>query len=540
MPLPAHRLGESILLNPEDQFTGGRSKPAQDSDDGVFSALWRTKNKILGIGALVAFTSLGLIAFLRIAIPTMTTDQVAVRFVFPEVQSGNYPNGRNFSIQDIVSPAILQRVYDQNHLAEFGIKLENFESSITAEPFLSTYEFVVGHYRQRLADRKLTFAEIQKLEKDLSAELDSRSRGSALVRMTRSSRFPLPDSLRTKIPSDVIKEWARVNIEELGVLKIPELDERRPIVDPDIDKLDLPIALYVLNTKAREFLDRIATLEKYEGGKSVVDPVSSHSAGSLKRAVTDILNIQLPSVAGLMASTNAVRDREASLSFLKRRSDQLADDLRNAREQAEKQRQALDDYTRARDPGRTSDSSIAANTPASPNFQISDSVLNQILSLSTQLTSDKDERSYRQKMLNTGLEFQKKAVEIEGQIATVRSITDSLTAPAKAIAPAAVERSSDVGPEVLAITSKLNEHWAIARRLYDSLSLKRLSYASGLYEEVAIPASEKSRIEHAVWNATTVLVVALLTLAAMTTAMAWVVFRTMVAAEARRFAGQPN
>src|SRR5690554_88205 len=46
---------------------------------------------------------------------------------FEGLSKGQFPNGSRFNISDITSNAVLSRVYKQNNLEEYGIKLDRSE-----------------------------------------------------------------------------------------------------------------------------------------------------------------------------------------------------------------------------------------------------------------------------------------------------------------------------------------------------------------------------------------------------------------------------
>src|SRR5262249_57093305 len=90
-----------------------------------------------------------------------------------------YPNEARFTINEILDPAILDQVYNELDLNRFGVRHEAFYSAFSIRPFSPTEGEVVDLFRQQLADRRLTFAERERLEQQLRNRLQGASRGAA-------------------------------------------------------------------------------------------------------------------------------------------------------------------------------------------------------------------------------------------------------------------------------------------------------------------------------------------------------------------------
>lgn len=124
-------------------------------------------------GGLLAGVALAgsLIVGSRIGQPTVYSFANNITFTMMERAAGEHPNGTEFWPSDLKSPAVLQRVYADQHLSELGLSYPEFVSAISIVPGTDTYQQVVERYRQRLADSSLSFEERRQIETEFSDAL---------------------------------------------------------------------------------------------------------------------------------------------------------------------------------------------------------------------------------------------------------------------------------------------------------------------------------------------------------------------------------
>ena len=101
----------------------------------AFGKTWR----IPLIATLVLLVLIvGVLAALRTILPTTTTFISQFHFTFPTAESGRFPNGLPFTVNEILDPAILDAVYHQLELDKHGIEREKFYGGFSIRPFLLT------------------------------------------------------------------------------------------------------------------------------------------------------------------------------------------------------------------------------------------------------------------------------------------------------------------------------------------------------------------------------------------------------------------
>lgn len=142
---------------------------------------------------------------------------------FPQASQGKYPNGSILNASDIISNTVLEKVWTKNKLADKNIPLPVFLNSFTSTTDVGEVNFIDRKYRDLLASKNLTRADIDKIENDYKNETQSATNKKIKITFdTRGLRYE--SFLAQKILIDVTEEWNKVAIEKLGVLKSPILD----------------------------------------------------------------------------------------------------------------------------------------------------------------------------------------------------------------------------------------------------------------------------------------------------------------------------
>jgi hypothetical protein len=270
---------------------------------GALSATWR----VPAIAALAALLLVaGLLAFLRAGIPATTTYLSQLQFTFPEVTEGRYPNGMPFALNEVIEPAILNEVYNRLELSQFGLKRDDFFAGFSIRPFAPTESEIVERFRQRLADRRLSFSEREQIEEQMRAEMEQSSRKAAEVAFTVRGRFPLPEQIGRSVVQTVPLIWSQVAIEQKGVLRLPGASGSAFVVDPEnVKSLFLPVGILRTYIGARRLRSRLGELGGGpQGIMTVKEPVSGKTFQDIQR---DLADLELFRINGLVAALSAYR-----------------------------------------------------------------------------------------------------------------------------------------------------------------------------------------------------------------------------------------
>src|SRR5262249_27594022 len=156
-------------------------------------------------------------------------------------------------------------------------------------PFALTEPEILGRYRQQMADRRLSFAERERLEQQLKGQLAQASRGAAELSFLPPRRPVIPVPIGRAIVHKVPLVWSQLAIERKGVLRIPGFTGAATVMAPDaIDRQPLPLVIVAL-IEASEWLDeRLSELLKSPGVGTVRDPTTGKSIRDLERDLRDV------------------------------------------------------------------------------------------------------------------------------------------------------------------------------------------------------------------------------------------------------------
>ena len=249
-------------------------------------ATWRLPALAAALLLIVGFAGVGV---LRAVLPASTTFISQFHFTFPTAETGRYPNGVPFSINEILDPAILDVVYEQLEIAKYGIERERFYGGFSIRPFAATGLEIAERFRQQLLDRRLSFAERERIEQQLRNQLEAASRGAAELSFLVHSRLAFPVAVGRAIVQKVPFEWARQLIEKKGVLRIPGFSGVDNVVPlAAVQQLPLPLRIVAV-LQANRLLDgRIAEMSSTPGVLTARDPATGKSIRDIGRDIRDL------------------------------------------------------------------------------------------------------------------------------------------------------------------------------------------------------------------------------------------------------------
>ncbi len=208
----------------------------------ILVKLWRRRGIILSITLL----SLGF-GLIAIFLSATTKNTPATLFIeLSGIKDEKYPNGAGFSPQDLKSPDVLSTLQNKY---KGVIKDEN----VLSKGLNVTYgtELVTGInklYEQRLAQKGLTIADIQKINLDYSAEIqDAGHRGLAISFDYQSMGLSLPEG--KEILNELPRAWNYIYI-----------NNHRTLIDADIlSKFNQTVTSKLLDTEDFIETDRLLT-----------------------------------------------------------------------------------------------------------------------------------------------------------------------------------------------------------------------------------------------------------------------------------------
>jgi hypothetical protein len=245
---------------------------------------------IFGILVVAAFM------LLRFTFPTTINTFISrLQFTFPGAEAGRYPNELPFTINEI-----LDRVYNDLELNRYGIRHEDFYSAFSIRPFSLTENEIADSFRQLLADRRILFAERERIERQLKDRLEQASRGAAELSFTLRGGSVFPSEVGRAVVQRVPRIWAQLAIEKKGVLRIQGFSsEEKVIPEEKVKDQPLPFLILTLMEASQRIDDRLLEMARAPGIKTLRDDASGKSFRDLE---SDIRELQLFRINPLRAA----------------------------------------------------------------------------------------------------------------------------------------------------------------------------------------------------------------------------------------------
>jgi hypothetical protein len=284
------------MRTPEFSDTARESASSEDRMvvRRFFAALrgkWRVP---LVVTCILFFLVAVVLAILRLILPTTTIFVSQFHFTFPGAELGRFPNEMQFSINEVIDPAILDLAYDQLDVGKYGINREKFYGAFSIRPFLLTETEISDRFRQQLSDRRLSFSERERVEQQLKNQLEQASRGAAELSFIIQSEIPIPTQVGRAIVEKIPFIWSKLAIEKKGVLRIPGFSGTRNLISQSsLDQQLLPLRIVSLTVASQRLEERTTELLKTPGVMTMADPANGESIRDIERDISDFQLLQV-------------------------------------------------------------------------------------------------------------------------------------------------------------------------------------------------------------------------------------------------------
>ena len=216
----------------------------------------------------------------------------------------NYPNGKAFVDADLISQAVLRKVYEMNHL-EDRIAFPDFVGSF----YISSYDIertrLDAAYRANLSQKGIKIAEIQSLElryKEELAKLPNNWRSISMKKL-----FPLKESEQIKIVNDIPAVWFDL-YSQLEMTPAPQIPSVALIADLEkhhegyLSALEMS-RLYLRNfSLVAEHLNQLADTRE-------IKLKTGESLGDIQNQLAALKGHQFPMLYQYFLATPALRSR---------------------------------------------------------------------------------------------------------------------------------------------------------------------------------------------------------------------------------------
>ena len=457
------------------------------------------------------------IAFLVSALPityggvlSKTTYEArrSVEFIFDGIEEKTYPSGLPFAIQDVISPVVLRRSFEQLDLAEYGIKYADFLNAIHIEPFAETYDDRAKAYRTRLDVEALEGPDIEIIEQQMREDLARLYNRTARLTLAMTEYGSLSAERLDQILVVVMENWARHAVEERGVLNLPGTMGEGELVAPEqLSTLSFPLIEEYLNAAVERASGRIGALSEIPGATTLTSAGqgASVSLSDLTSQLETVSNFQIiPLMHELLATGKAADWRTARFYFEQERL-RIALTIRELAEGADNLEAANNSYIaldRSLRPSRGGivDAQGSTDSLSGDFITVGDGFAERVFDIA----ETTDRHGFVQRNLTEKL-------EVQGEISALRNRLSRIEAfEAVAASSGNPSYSPNDLSQMQAIAAQMNGIWAQIGQIDERLRDQKNWQPGHLYN--LIGEDESSNIFRPLWGTRNIALIIVLTI----------------------------
>lgn len=461
---------------------GPHVQPSVDLTDFVsfLRALWRGRWYIavfagvallLSVAALFAFRTLG---------PITTTYNTALVLTMPGAEPGKYPNGTSFSPSDLRSPNVLSRVYEQNSLRNWNMSLEEFVDSVGVTLYALGMDSISGRYRDRLADRNLTFEEKKSIEEEYRQQIAGLINTGVLVTLDVPDQFGIPAQVARKVVNDIPAAWADIFINQLGAFSNFKDRSGATLVDGSFAaSLDYPVYLDYIESQVdilESHLDSIAALPN---GSTTLSSKSGKTIGDLSRDLGALKEFRIRRTLQPLVDLGPSKTPEITIISYRNQFNHLDIDAQTARERSSAVTSVVGEAETTLAP--SAPAPVPDSPLASSIAQFDGSFVDKIIDLSLKGSG----REFKEGLLGKKLEIEDNGISVQEKkerlSRRIASIEAFVTDPAKVVGKAEV--FVDTSKEV---DAGLNAIWEDSNQIVTQVDPLQLNFDKVLYKPAAL------------------------------------------------------
>lgn len=463
---------------------------------GAIKKLYRYRRTIGGVGIVFSALYSLLVLALFLWTPVLTRVSMEFQLTFEGVEADKYPNGMEFSIQDIVSTPVLSTVYESNGL-ESVLSLQEFLDSIYVSRESASVELLDDEYRGKLADLRLNLVDRLRLEDEYRTKRGTLKSASYSVNFLREqSVVRLSTSQIKKILGDILAGWADFVDQRKGVLEyqIPTYS-RNAVQDDLMRSQDYIVMADLLRSKIELVLESVDLIGQLPGADVIRVGEEKISLAEVRLALDDTLNLSVGPLLEELRVDGILKDPSAVLNYFNARVYDIGLQSQQMGRRIDTLRDALDQYLQdGRFPGQMTPSRETdrrgALDAAVPTMipQLDSSFLDRLL----EMNENRSDLNFRQQMTERIVAVGLKKVALEQEHTFYRDMVEDLSGRRMSQSrEGAVER---VEAKLSVIVSQLLKALDQLQLIYVELSAKNLNPRTLLYSISGTPevVSERS------------------------------------------------
>lgn len=469
-------------------------------------ALWETR-MVVAI-ALLGFAGLFWLAVIALGARDGITYtwETRVHFTFSGAEEGEYPSdedgenaeGTPFSSGDLLSPAVIRRVYEQNDLESTGLSRAEFSDALSVAAYAPTREFIVQRYRSQLERDRLSAAEISEIEQEFADALERASRGQARLTLTlRDGIAPtgavLSDEMARKVLLDIPRVWARYMTEEAGVfasdISLYSVDAVEGEIFGLVDEL---VSTDVLKSKFGLLLSNVDALETLTNAGAVRDPETGLSLSDIRAQADWLEDFVLEDIRATALGLGVSSNPQVTLRFFRSRIEELMRRKSLLESRADRVEQALQAYLA----GQSRAGQGARSSPGAPLLpdelrggttipQFGSDFLDRLV----ELGSDSGDVQFRQDLTRERLDYTLEAAELQAEIDRLTQLVQLIDSDnGDSLADDGLQELMDsVRQRLDQVTTRLRDLFLATDRISERLNELRFGGQQAIYNIVQPP-----------------------------------------------------
>jgi hypothetical protein len=454
-------------------------------------AKWRIP--LIATCVLLVLTASALAIF-RLMLPVTTVFISQFHFTFPGAELGRFPNGTQFTINEIIDPAILDVAYDQLEIGKYGMKREKFYDAFSIRPFLLTENEISDRFHQQLADRRLSFSERERVEQQLKNQLDQTSRGAAELSFIVRSGISIPTEVGRAIVQKVPFIWSQLAIEKKGVLRIPGFSGTKTLISQSsLDRQLLPLRIVSLTVAGQRLQDRAIELIKTPGVTTMADPVSGESIRDIERDLSDFELLQISPLRGSLITYHfdaggdelqriverQIANDDIQIADLTKQADALGDNIAQFV-------QATTGYK-----GRTVETKGGAEGAAVGGAttipQVSESFIDKIIELTRADRQSEQLQAFVADRTQAQYELRRRAISAQAQQRTWKELLVDLRSDSAGRKTLDTATQAALTEQVYSAAEQANATWSALSRIESEFAANRTGRTAEIYALYATP-----------------------------------------------------
>ncbi len=439
-------------------------------------SLWRARAWALG-GVVIAVGVAGALLIVQHVFRVeSTTYSQEIAFKIGGQSEAKYPNGTDFSPNDLRAPVVLNRVYDDMNIADFNLSYREFVTAVSITPASAIYEVVVGRYRARLTDTSLTFEERRQIEAEFSSALASTLSSGATVNFNVAGS-DIPSSVGLAVVAAIPNVWADVYINQLGVLNLPIDQSSTPLVTPEfLAPLDYPAAYEVLETALATVHGRIDQLKSISGTQTLTDGQGNRTLSDIERDVQRLERFSLEQVLAPLTELGLNKAPELTAATYQYQLDDFDRKISLARDNAqiiERALQTAAQVTTVVAPGSAgSDNQV----PGTIVQQFGPELVDRLIGMSVENAGI----DFRETLIKSKLEYEQQALGLSAERKQIAQRL-ALIRGGQVIQNAA-ELEEIFATEATQLAEAINQQWVYLGSLLNQINLERVNFDKELFQ----------------------------------------------------------